>query len=238
MLRPSFNNLNGGYIGTNNTNLDFRSGSWSVGYRQSPLTRFNGRQVIETFNEPQLDANWTNQVAVTLTTERAFASGRSLRFLSSGPSDPNWGEWKPPKITGGRQFKSFEFWYYETSNSSGSGLWLATPDGREVVGFATDNPSWYIWRGFTTGWTNVGNSSINAWHYVRMDNINWSTGQFDWYWERLDDNTNASGTETIDLIDSIESVVVTPTDPPDSSGFNTNSAGPEAHYWGKFVITV
>jgi len=87
-------------------------------------------------------------------------------------------QFRAEPFDGGEPITRFEYWYQETSSSTGAGVRLKNSNGNYECGFATDNPQWKVDDGNGTEQVGSPNTNYGVWIRCTMT-FDWDAGTFD-----------------------------------------------------------
>ena len=172
----------------------------NTGWEYGGTDTITASDLIQDFEEGNLN-DWNNLAGNTVAdNSRAFNGTYSLYSgdYSNGGCPSPFGTWQPPGYSGGGQPNELEFYYNETSNSTGAGLRVFNSNGNPEFGMATDNPEWYIGDGNSNSDSarsvfDPGSDEYDKWIRVRFYNIDWVNSTFD---IEIEDTTGSYSTYT------------------------------------------
>jgi len=88
----------------------------------------------------------------------------------------------PSGMSGGVQPEIFEFYYYETTDSTGGGLEFIDSNGNPVLGIASDNSEWDVIDANGVNELYGTTGIYGKWHHVHVT-FDWVNGTCDIFWE-------------------------------------------------------
>ncbi|MFB6076258.1 MAG: LamG-like jellyroll fold domain-containing protein, partial [Candidatus Aenigmatarchaeota archaeon] len=134
-------------------------------------------------------------------------SGTNSSGIQDSSADQDIAEWS---FSRGRQPDSFEFHWYETTDSTGGGIAFLDDTGTEILGIASDNPEWDVHD--NAGWAEIWSASgYDCWMNFTVE-FDWPNSQYDYTFYHSCYSNGAGHTETgtRTLIDNtnIEKIVI------------------------------
>jgi hypothetical protein len=122
--------------------------------------------------------------------DRTF-NGSWAGYTDNGLTDAYQAARTPPGFSGGAEPAVFQFYWQETSNSTGGGIRLVNSDGNVEIGVGTDNPEWQI--DDAASFRQIYNADgYNRW--VRFTLIfDWAAEAYSYDFEDLQSGSTATG---------------------------------------------
>ncbi|WP_135535366.1 hypothetical protein [Halostella pelagica] len=123
-------------------------------------------------------------------------------YDSSNTSSGSSATWTP--FSGGSQPETFEYYYQEKSNSSGSGVRLVDSSGNYIGSTMTDNPEFAVEFANTSGVVDSG-GNYDEWVHVVWD-FSWASGEVTVSFDGLSSGASYSGTYSLRGAGDVETV--------------------------------
>lgn len=160
--------------------IGFEAGELSNTSVGEKLTLSHSKGIYD-FEEGNLEGWTVYHSDFMIKTNNVYEGSYSAGIENGSDVPENVAEIIPSTISGGVQITSFEFYWYETSSSTGGGIRLYDNNENPVIGVATDNPQWDIED--ADGFKEVdGGGSYDTWYFVKIV-FDWVGGLCDIHWE-------------------------------------------------------
>lgn len=185
----------------------------------------------ESFEDQSL-SEWTGKSSViTTTNSEAYNGSYSAQVDRTDPDKADVIDHAFYNLKNATQISFFEFYYYETRDSAGSGMRLWNSNGNEEVGAGTSNPWWEFTDG-TGDDTIYQNAPYNAWHKVTLT-FDWANNQFDYNWKTISDGYTETGTRSLSHGVDVKQVSMS-----NYQGYSGNTWGPSPiqAWWDDITI--